>query len=426
MRPLDRIKEYRRFGSKLGLERMNALLERLGNPQNDLKVIHVAGTNGKGSVSQYLYCILLASGYKAGLYQSPFIDVFNERIQYDDRYITDKELDEYASVTLKAAEDMENYGYEPPTEFEIITAMAFVYFKAVNCDIAVLEVGLGGRGDSTNVVKAPLCSVITSISLDHCDRLGSTIAEIAFEKAGIVKKGCPVICGAANPDAKSVIKKRACEEDSRFFDATELKPYNISCDIDGSSFSIDIMREKIKDVKISMAGKYQIQNAVTALFTAKLLSDEDKINCNVDMMKNGIGKSVLPGRMEIIGKDPLIILDGAHNPDAAEKLAESVNLYLKGKKILMVIGILADKDVDKILDGFCSITKDFFVTEPNNPRRMAASDLAVMLSERDCRVRTFSDCREAASEAVNANGLDVILFAGSLYLISDIRRKLLK
>lgn len=195
MDAISKIHEFLRFGSVLGLERMNVLLEKLGNPHRDLAVIHVAGTNGKGSICRYVYEVLQAGGYQTGLYTSPYLEVFNERIEFDGSYITDQELELYTAKVLEKAREMVEEGLESPTEFEVVTAIAFLYFREKQADYVVLEVGLGGRGDSTNVVEQPLCSIIASISLDHTDRLGDTIAAIAGEKAGIIKAGCPVITG---------------------------------------------------------------------------------------------------------------------------------------------------------------------------------------------------------------------------------------
>ena len=208
---IEKIEEFQRFGSILGLERMNALLELLGNPQDELKIIHVAGTNGKGSICRYIYSVLQAAGYKTGLFTSPFLEVFNERIELDGKYISDEELAEYTERVLTCVETLTTRGEQSPTEFEVITAIAFLYFKEKGCDYAVMEVGLGGRGDSTNVCKSPLISVIASISYDHTDRLGNTIAEIAAEKAGIIKEGCPVVTSAEAEDALKVIEDRASE-----------------------------------------------------------------------------------------------------------------------------------------------------------------------------------------------------------------------
>ena len=219
MDAISRIHGYLKFGIVLGLTRMNRLMEKLGNPQDALDVIHVAGTNGKGSVCRYVYEVLREAGYHVGLYTSPYLEIFNERIEFDGKYISDDELENVATTVCDAADAMLADGIDPPTEFEIVTAIAFLYFRQKGCDYVVLEVGLGGRGDSTNIVKRPLCSVITSISKDHTDRLGETIPEIATEKAGIIKENCPVVVGSEDEEAKAVFRKKANEMNAPMFDA---------------------------------------------------------------------------------------------------------------------------------------------------------------------------------------------------------------
>ena len=212
---IGKIHEFEKFGSILGLERMTKLLDILGNPQDELKVIHVAGTNGKGSTCKFIYSVLQECGYKVGLYTSPFLEIFNERIELDGAYISDNDLAQYTDRVLAAVKQMTDAGLQSPTEFEVITAIAFLYFKEKKADYVVLEVGLGGRGDSTNVCKKPLISVITSISYDHTDRLGNTLAEIASEKAGIIKDGCPVVTSAEADEALAVIEQAAAEHGSK-------------------------------------------------------------------------------------------------------------------------------------------------------------------------------------------------------------------
>ena len=256
---ITKIHAFGKFGSILGLERMNVLLELLGNPQEDLKVLHVAGTNGKGSICRYLYCALQAAGYKTGLYISPYIEVFNERIEAGGSYISDEDLAAYTDRVLEKVKVMEASGQQSPTEFEVITAVAFLYFKEQNCDYVVLEVGLGGRGDSTNVCKEPLISVIASISFDHMDRLGNTLAEIAAEKAGIIKDGCPVITSCEAEEALAVIRA-AAEEHQSMYTETRHVPYTIKKEsLTGYTFDVDFQGVEFHDLEISMTGEHQIK-----------------------------------------------------------------------------------------------------------------------------------------------------------------------
>lgn len=421
MDAVSKIHEFSRFGSVLGLERMNTLLDKLGNPQDDLDVIHVAGTNGKGSICRYVYEVLQAGGYKTGLYTSPFLEVFNERIEFDGAYISDEELDIFTDKVLAQAKAMVDEGYESPTEFEVVTAIAFLYFKEKQADYVVLEVGLGGTGDSTNVVKEPLACIIASISLDHTDRLGNTIEAIAREKAGIIKQGCPVISSTDNNKAKNVIYDRCRELECAFIDSSKAVPRILEEDITGTTFEV-CMYGAFHKIKIGMLGKHQVQNAVAALSALLLLSKTDTIKLSDEAIREGFAKAKQIGRFEIMETNPYVILDGAHNPDGSKVLREAVEKYFPGKKILMVTGILADKDIDEVFENFTAITNDFVVTEPNNPRKMHAKDLADQISAKGGRCIIKEKPAEAVAYAKSLYGeYDVILFTGSLYLIGEIR-----
>ena len=421
MDAISKISEFQKFGWVLGLERMNVLLEKLGNPHEDLKVLHVAGTNGKGSVCRYLYEILQAAGYRCGLFTSPFLEVFNERIEFDGSFISDADLQRCSDVVLAMTEEMVAEGHESPTEFEVITAVAFLYFKEKNTDFVVLEVGLGGRGDSTNVVKRPLCSIITSISLDHTDRLGETIEEIAAEKAGIIKEGCPVITGVENEEAMWVLKHKAIEKHTPIFDALQ-SPFEILEEtVEGTRVRAEVLKETY-EFTISMVGRHQVQNALTALTAIALLNKRGDFTVTDEQIAEGFKRAKQIGRFEIMEKGPFVILDGAHNPGGAKALKETVLRHFKDKKILMVTGILADKEVEEVLDSFMDITKDFIATEPDNPRKLPAEELTEKMQKRGGHVHCFSKAEEAVSCAQGLyEAYDVILFTGSLYLIGKIR-----
>ncbi len=421
MDAISKISKFQKFGWVLGLERMNVLLEKLDNPHEDLKVLHVAGTNGKGSVCRYLYEILQAAGYRCGLFTSPFLEVFNERIEFDGSFISDADLQRCSDVVLAMTEEMVAEGHESPTEFEVITAIAFLYFKEKNTDFVVLEVGLGGRGDSTNVVKRPLCSIITSISLDHTDRLGETIEEIAAEKAGIIKEGCPVITGVENEEAMWVLKHKAIEKHTPIFDALQ-SPFEILEEtVEGTRVRAEVLKETY-EFTISMVGRHQVQNALTALTAIALLNKRGDFTVTDEQIAEGFKRAKQIGRFEIMEKEPFVILDGAHNPGGAKALKETVLRHFKDKKILMVTGILADKEVEEVLDSFMDITKDFIATEPDNPRKLPAEELAEKMQKRGGHVHRFSKAEEAVSCAQGLyEAYDVILFTGSLYLIGKIR-----
>lgn len=420
---IDRIHEFNRFGMVLGLDRMEELLRRLGNPQDDLKVIHVAGTNGKGSVSKYLEEGLSACGYKMGLYTSPYIETFNERIRYDGADISDEDLEYYGQKVVSAAEAMVADGLDSPTEFEVVTAIAFLYFAGRQADITILEVGLGGIGDSTNVVKHPLASVITSISYDHMAQLGSSLAEIAVNKAGIIKTGCPVIANVPQRDAAKIIARKAYAMGSRLYDISGIRAAVSDETPFSQKVSMELYEKSYSDVEISMVGRHQAENLKTALATLEILRKSGAVKLDREALYEGLKRARQPGRFEVISEDPVVIIDGAHNEAGAQALQETMAQHFAGKKILLVAGILADKEIDSIVKFLTKITDHIIVTEPDNPRKLAAEKLAEHVAEFGVAAEVVSDVEAAVYRAKElADGYDVILFAGSLYLIGDVRR----
>lgn len=420
---IDRIHEFNRFGMVLGLDRMEELLRRLGNPQDDLKVIHVAGTNGKGSVSKYLEEGLSACGYKMGLYTSPYIETFNERIRYDGADISDEDLEYYGQKVVSAAEAMVADGLDSPTEFEVVTAIAFLYFAGRQADITILEVGLGGIGDSTNVVKSPLASVITSISYDHMAQLGSSLAEIAVNKAGIIKTGCPVIANVPQRDAAKIIARKAYAMGSRLYDISGIRAAVSDETPFSQKVSMELYEKSYSDVEISMVGRHQAENLKTALATLEILRKSGAVKLDREALYEGLKRARQPGRFEVISEDPLVIIDGAHNEAGAQALQETMAQHFARKKILLVAGILADKEIDSIVKFLTKITDHIIVTEPDNPRKLAAEKLAEHVADFDVAAEAVSDVEAAVHRAKElADDYDVILFAGSLYLIGDVRR----
>lgn len=420
---IDRIHEFNRFGMVLGLDRMEELLRRLGNPQDDLKVIHVAGTNGKGSVSKYLEEGLSACGYKMGLYTSPYIETFNERIRYDGADISDEDLEYYGQKVVSTAEAMVADGLDSPTEFEVVTAIAFLYFAGRQADITILEVGLGGIGDSTNVVKSPLASVITSISYDHMAQLGSSLAEIAVNKAGIIKTGCPVIANVPQRDAAKIIARKAYAMGSRLYDISGIRAAVSDETPFSQKVSMELYEKSYSDVEISMVGRHQAENLKTALATLEILRKSGAVKLDREALYEGLKRARQPGRFEVISEDPLVIIDGAHNEAGAQALQETMAQHFAGKKILLVAGILADKEIDSIVKFLTKITDHIIVTEPDNPRKLAAEKLAEHVADFGAAAEVVSDVEAAVHRAKElADGYDVILLAGSLYLIGDVRR----
>mgnify|MGYP004478072731 FL=1 len=428
---INKIHEFSRFGSVLGLERMSVLMKKLGDPQDSLRVIHVAGTNGKGSVCKFLECGLAECGYCVGLYTSPFIESFNERIRLDGENISDDDLTLYSDRVLAAAAEMTAEGMDSPTEFEVITAIAFLYFAEKNADIVVLEVGLGGRGDSTNVVKKPMACAICSISYDHMDRLGNTLEEIAADKAGIIKPGVPVISNVTDHGAAAVIARTAYEKSGRLYDVSKVK-FMINGETPFSqTVSMELWGTDYSDVELSMVGKHQGENLKTALAVIEVLRKSGDIKVERGKLYRGLKNAVQPGRFEILREgcsqehEPVIIADGAHNEAGAAALRDTMKKYFEGKKILLVTGMLADKQTDRILDAFMDITTDIIAAEPDNPRKFKADELAGYLADAGVEVIASGDAAASIAEAEKIwKDYDAVLFAGSLYLISEIRRML--
>ncbi len=411
---LNYIHSLMRFGSRPGLERISELLHRLGDPQERLNIIHVAGTNGKGSTCTFLSNILRASGKKTGLYISPFVTVFNERIQINGQPIPDSDLAVYTERVKAVVDQMPNDEC-PITEFEFITAVAFLYFFEQGCDAVVLEVGLGGRLDATNTIISPKASVIARIALDHTSILGDTEAEIAFEKCGIIKNGCTVVTTADNSDeALEVIKKNAKDL------GCELK-ISDRCEVE--VLSNDIFGSQIlwqgEEYYVSLPGEHQISNAINAVMAVKAAFPE----ITVDEIKQGLRTTVFPARCEVISREPLVILDGSHNPNGTGALAD----LLKKSGIenaTAIVGFMADKDVSDALSLLRGKFKKMITVKvESNARTMSAEDLKVAC-ESICDNVVASKSYEEAIELVENE--DKIIVFGSLYLAGDIRPLLLK
>ena len=424
--PVEKIGCFDKFGSVLGLDRVSELLRRLGNPQDSLKIIHVAGTNGKGSVCRYIYEILREAGYDTGIYSSPYLEVFNERIEFNGKYIPDEYLDKYADQVTRIAGEMCDEGLLSPTEFDVVTAIGLMYFAEMHADFVLLEVGLGGRGDSTNVIEKPEITIISSISLDHTDRLGDTIEKIAAEKAGIIKEGVVMVSGAEQNEAKQVIKDKVTEKHAAFIDASLNEPVVKSESIYGSVFDCSIMGHEYRDMKISMAGKHQVANAVVALTAVEVLMKNGIISIDETVIYEGMRNARNRGRFEPVGSNPVYILDGAHNEAGMKSFVRTVREDLgSDKKFLTVVGILKDKDVLRMMEYLKTIEGDFIATEPNNPRKLTKEEMSCVLKDagRNVILKASPD-KALAYVRANDSRYDAVLFVGSLYLIGEVSRLL--
>ena len=317
---LKRIHGFQTFGSRLGLERMTVLMGYLGNPQDFIPTIHVAGTNGKGSVCRYLAEILRAHGYHVGLYTSPYLERFTERIEFDGMEISEEDLVSCSEIVFAAVDRMLLEGLESPTEFELVTAIGYVYFSRKPIDFLVLEVGLGGRGDSTNLVKDPLISVITSISYDHMEVLGDTLEKIATEKAGILKHGRPVVSGVREAEAVEVIRRIASDRGCQWIDATEVPVADVEKSLDGYGFSM----EGFGQIRLGMIGMHQVENAVCALKVVEALGKSGIIELDMETVRAAMSTARQKGRLEILKTAPYIIIDGAHNEAGADALVRVI------------------------------------------------------------------------------------------------------
>lgn len=422
-----------RLGSIFGLKSIGELLKRMGNPQDKLKSVHIAGTNGKGSTSCFVSNILTKAGYKTGLYTSPFIEVFNERIRVDGNNIKDDDLGEAISFVKSKIDEMVSEGYSHPTEFDTITAVSFYYFEKVGVDIVVLETGLGGRIDSTNIISDSLVSAITSISLDHTAVLGNSIEEIALVKAGIIKNGGKVVVYNQEKKILDVIKKEADKKGARLWttnsDSIKMKKEAMSYQI----FDLkNIYNIDYNDIKIRMLGNYQVKNALLALDIVSILKNEcGYTKIDEESIYSGFIESKWVGRFDILRENPLVIVDGAHNLDASNKLKVQIeNCFERIKKEkykILILGVLADKDVDGIIKNLVPSFDKVILTKPVSPRAMDLKELAIRVGVYCDDIICIEDVGSAIEYAVDLKIekkiQKIILGAGSLYMIGDIIRK---
>lgn len=395
-------------GSCLGLSRITQLLERLGNPHKNVKFIHVTGTNGKGSVTKMLSCILNAQGYKTGLFSSPFVTRVNESIQLDGSEISDSEFAELIGDIMPVAEAMN----EPPTEFEITTAAAFEYFSKKNCDVAVIECGLGGDMDSTNVIEAPLLSVITNVEADHSAFLGDTIAEIASHKAGIIKKGCPVLFGGNSMEALEVISEKAIN--SKIFTVDYSNLSNISCTLSGSTFNFGE-----QNFSLSMLGIYQPYNAAIAISAVEILR-KNGLDISNKAVYEGLKSARLNGRFELIKENPIVIFDGSHNPHGVNAAIESIKNYFDGKVVLLM-GVMADKEYPEMVKTLSEVAAKAFTVKPKNPRALDSMLLADEFIRNGVDAEFSTELSAGVEKALTyAEKHQLPLIAlGSLYMYSE-------
>ncbi len=401
-------------GSVPGLERVSELLSLMGDPQEKLRCIHIAGTNGKGSTAAMLAEVLKRAGYRTGLYISPHLSSYNERMSVDGEYISDEDFCACAEAVAEKLPLMKDV----PTEFERVTAMGFKYFADRGCDLVVLEVGLGGRLDATNAIRRPALSVICNLDLEHTEYLGDTIEKIAFEKAGIIKTGRPVVLYGQTPEAEGVVRAR-CEELGCSLRVTDAKELSI---VSESLFGQVIDYRERKNVALSLIGRYQAMNAMTVLDSIDELRKLGYV-ISEEAVRSGLENTVWPGRFQVLMRDPVMMVDGAHNPNGVRALAKCLKAYMPGRKFTFVMGVMADKDYGEMLEEIGPLAEAFIAVTPGGSKRALASSSLREKIETELGVRTFDagSVEEGLNEAVKRReaGSDVIIF-GSLYQVGEV------
>ena len=414
---LDSVAKY---GSVLGLENMRELLLRLGDPQKELKFIHISGTNGKGSVLAYLSTILKEAGYRVGRYISPTLFSYRERIQVNEDYINKESLAKHTEKIKEAIEGMLADGKPHPTQFEIETVLSFLYFLEQKCDVVVLETGLGGAEDATNIITTSILEVIVSISMDHMQFLGDTLEKIAIQKAGIIKKHTSVVSVLQEPEAMKVIEERVKEQECILSVADFRQADHIVYGLNRQGFSYG----GYEDLEISLAGSYQIKNAVTAVEAVKALQRLGWVITEA-ALRNGLKNTRWRGRFTPICERPLMIMDGAHNPDGARMLKESIEQYFKGRRILYLCGVFRDKEYEKVIQTVAPYSEHMIaIATPGNPRALPAEELAAAAGKYIANVWPEPTIASAVKRAFHMADRedDVILAFGSLSFLGELER----
>ncbi|MCI9273539.1 MAG: bifunctional folylpolyglutamate synthase/dihydrofolate synthase [Clostridiales bacterium] len=421
---VKKINSLLRFGMKPGLERVQTLLEKMGNPQDRLTFIHVAGTNGKGTTCTLISSVLTQAGYRTGLFTSPYVTEFRERFQINGTMIERETLAALLDEIFPLVEEMADNG-EVITEFELITALALEWFARQRCDFVVLEVGLGGRFDATNVIACPAVSVIASISLDHTAVLGDTVEQIAFEKAGILKPGgVTVVYPHQQPGVWRVLEQVSRERDNRLIraetDAVQCKRAGIT----GS-----VLDYRGLELTLPFVGEHQVINACTALTVIEALKEQGAAVTDL-ALQMGFSKAVLPARMELLSDCPAVLLDGGHNPEGAAALAGVIRSYLKEKRIVAIMGMMADKDSRAALAEIAPLCEEILTLSPENPRSLSSQELAQVALEFCPRVTAMENREQAFLQALKQAGTEgAVLICGSFFLAGEMRpivQKILK
>ncbi|MBE7053333.1 MAG: bifunctional folylpolyglutamate synthase/dihydrofolate synthase [Ruminococcaceae bacterium] len=410
---IDYIHSLSKFGKKSGLDNIRLLLEKMGNPQDELKFVHIAGTNGKGSIARFISQGLIEAGLKVGLYTSPYIEVFNERIQINNENIPDADLIEMVTLVKEKVEEINAKDYYP-IEFEVITAIGMEYFKRQKCDIVILETGLGGRLDCTNIIKAPIVSVIGAIGFDHTQYLGDKISDIAFEKCGIIKYGSYVVVYQnMNPAARKVVKHMCMANNVLSSEDGRLTINKM--DKNGTSFTFNDI-----DYEISMMGEHQVYNAICAINTLRHL--KMKFEISDDNIKAGLKKAFWKCRMEVLGKNKDVIIDGAHNNHAIVEFCKTLKNNYADKEKIIILGMLEEKDYRASIKEVAKIADRLLITKVNSPRQNDVKKIYKTALEYKENAILYEDNEEALEFASYMKKDDSCVFVvGSLYLAGNVR-----
>lgn len=416
-----------KFGINLGLKRIRYLLSLMGNPHFALRVIHIGGTNGKGSTAMMVARILETAGYRVGLFTSPHLHSYTERYLINRIPITE---DRFAALMTKLRpllEQMVQEGREHPTEFEVCTALAFLYFCEEKVDFLVLEVGLGGAIDSTNVIPYSLVSVITNVAFDHMEYLGTTLAEIARVKSGIVKKQGYVVTAASEPEALQVIERKCEEEGALLLRVGQDLRWEVKkATPEGTCFSLDSPWGSYPDLSISLAGKYQVINAATALGVIEVLRQAYSVKITPDQIKDGFARIYWPARLELLATNPPVLVDVTHNYDGARALRLALTEIYGYRKLVLVLGMLGDKEREKVVRELAPLATTVIITKPNNPRAGDWGELAGEARGYTQRVWVIENIVEAVEVALGEAGSgDLICITGSFYMVAEARAYLL-
>jgi dihydrofolate synthase / folylpolyglutamate synthase len=419
---MEYIKNTEKFGRNYGLSRTEKILELLGNPHKELRCIHIAGTNGKGSTAAMLNSILVQAGNKVGLYTSPYLEVFEERIQINNENIPKDSLSLVVTKVKKAVDEVVKLGYDHPTEFEIITCAAFLYFKIQKVTFAVIEVGLGGRLDSTNVIT-PILSIITSISFDHMQVLGNTIEEIAGEKAGIIKNKIPVVLYPQEAQVEKIIENACCKNNSSLIKIKKDSAQVISINKEKNFQCIKVKTYKDEyEIELSLLGSHQVLNCTTVLTAIEVLK-ELGVKIEKKHILNALSNVKWIGRLEVMNRHPLVVIDGAHNMDGINKLLESVERYFEYDNLILILGILTDKQVEAMTKAIAPLASKIIAVTPHSERGSLALELKKVILKYNENCEAIENYTEAYKKALSYAGpKDIILFSGSLYMIGDMRK----